>query len=70
MTLDHAVVGSVASRHRRHYWVGLQIGSSSSLARGAPAVKNSCVEFIAAAAVLAVEVGRSLEHGRACSAMR
>ena len=39
-------------------------------ARGAPAGKTSCVEFIAAAAVLAVEFRWSLERGRACSAVR
>ena len=73
MTLDHAVVGSVVppdTGDRRHYRVGLQIGSSSSLARGAPAGKISRVEFIAAAAVLAVELRWSLERGRACSAVR
>ena len=70
MTLDHAVVGSVVPD------TGGTTGSDCKLAahlrspREPRLEKNSRVEFMAAAAVLAVEFRWSLEPVRACSAVR
>ena len=71
MTLHYAVVGSVVPPD-----TGSSTGSDCKLAahlrspREPRLEKKSRVEFIAAAAVLAVEFRWSLERGCACSAVR